>query len=296
MRLLQIMRSVLDRPFAYTIQELATRHNKHKDTIKGDIEAFRNAGFVMEYDKRFRYAFVENKEIKSLKDLLHFTEEDQYLLEEAIDQIEGYSHRGQKLKRKLASLYDYRKLGHSYLRKPYLNKIDILEQARKEKRQVILIDYQSSKSNAISDRLVEPFHINPPADMVHTYDVNKKILRHFRISRCKRIKLLDAAWQFEGHHRVKPTDPFRIVDDRQVLVHLRLKVGAYNELIERYPVTKGSIMETAEDEIFDFQCMVNHQFIGLSNFILGSYYLGVEVLGPEELIDLLNEQAGKIKF
>ncbi len=296
MRLLHIMIAILDQPFTCTINELAERHGCSRDTVKKDFEVLQNAGFLLRYDARWRYAFAESKPYEQLKDLLHFSEEDQFLLEQAIDQIEGSGERIQKLKQKLASLYDYHRLGHSYLRKPYLTKVDLLFQAKKEKRQVVLLDYRSSNSERVSDRLVEPFHVSPPDDMLHTFDLDQNELRHFRISRFKRVELTDKSWEFENHHTIKLADPFRIVDSNQVMVHLRLGVSAYNELTERYPLTKSYLEEASEPDMFDFQCMVNHQFFGLTNFILGQYHQKVEVLQPESLLVHLREEVRKMKF
>lgn len=296
MRLLQIMQMLLDQPNTYTMNQLAERLGCSKDTIKNDFEAFRNAGFLLRYDKRWRYAFAESKPYKQLKDLLHFSEEDQYLLEQAIDYIEGSTDRIEKLKQKLSSLYDYHRLGHSYLRKPYLTKVDLLYQAKEEKKVVTLRDYRSSNSQRISDRRVEVFHISPPDDMVHTYDLERSDLRHFRISRIRRVELTGISWQHENHHTIKLTDPFRIVDSNQIMVHLKLSVSAYNELIERYPLTKGRIEEASEPDIFDFQCMVNHKFFGLTNFILSQHHQRVEVLQPESLLVHLREAVENMEF
>ena len=297
MRLLRIMQALLDRPYAYTKRQLADQYAVDPDTIKNDFSAFNNAGFLVRYDEKYRYAFVEDKPYKQLKDLLHFSEEDQLLLMQAIDHIAAHTTRGKKLKSKLGSLYDYHRLGYSYLRKPYLSKVDSLLQAKKEKRQVILQDYRSSNSNIVSDRLVEPFHPSPPDDTLQAFDVEKQELRHYRISRITRVRLQEETpWQFEKRHVVLPTDPFRIVDPIQVLVHLRLKVGAYNELIERFPQTKAYIDEAAEDEIYDFQCMVNHKFLGLTNFILGFHHQLVEILEPESLLDHLRAEVAKMTF
>lgn len=295
-RLMRIFRAVLDSPYRYTRQELAGRYNVSPDTISGDFEAFEAAGFLKVLDKRHRYAFKEDKPLKQLKDLLHFSEEDQTLLYQAIDSLPGGTERHQQLKNKLNSLYDYHRLGYSYLRKPHLTKVDLLLQAQHEKRRVHLIGYRSSNSNTISDRLVEPFHVSPPDDTLQTYDVDKKVLRHFRISRITRVQLTDALWQYEGHHNIMRTDPFRIVDNNQKMAHLRISVSAYNELIERYPLTKSYIEETEDPNVFDFQCMVNHAFFGLSNFILSFQQEHVEVLEPEGLKEHLRKVVQKMTF
>lgn len=294
-RLLRVQRMLLDQPNRYTIKELAELTDASPDTIRNIFQDLINAGFALKYDSRYRYEFIVNKPYKQLKNLLHFSEEDQSLLHQAIDQIAPHSERARKLKMKLSSLYDYQRLGYSYLRKPHLTKVDMLLQAKKEKKVVILRDYSSSNSNQISDRQVEPFHISPPDDTVQTFDVDKKQLRHFRLSRIKRVQLTDITWQYEGHHNIMLTDPFRIVDNQQVLVHLKLKIGAKNELEERFPLTKSYITEAPEDDVFDFQCNVNHKYLGLSNFILGFHHQLVEVVYPDALKDHLKSEITALK-
>ncbi|MEM6768818.1 MAG: WYL domain-containing protein [Bacteroidota bacterium] len=290
------MRVLIERPFGYTKRQLSDRYGVHLDTISHDFDAFRAAGFILEKDSNHRYGFAEDKVYKELSHLLHFAEEEQILLEQAIDQISPHTKIGDRLKRKLGSLYDYRMLGHSYLRKPYLTKVDMLMKAQKKKKSVKLVDYQSSHSNVISDRWIEPFHTSPPDDMLHAFDIRKKALRHFRISRFKRVELLDESWVYEKQHIVLPTDPFRIVDAQQVMVHIRFKVAALNELTERYPMSKMHIMETEEPDVFDFQGKVNHRFLGLLNFILGNYHFMVEVVEPVGLVEALEETVKEMRF
>lgn len=295
-RILRIMLALLENPKRYTKSRLAEIYGCNESTIKRDFEILSNAGFVIRHDSRYRYYFVEEGPYKRLKNLLHFSEEDQVLLYQAIDNLGIHDKKQERLKRKITSLYDYRRLGHSYLRKPYLSKVDTLVEAKTNKWQVILVDYRSSQSNMISDRLVEPFHLSPSDDTLQAFDVNKKELRHFRISRIKKVKMTKDSWEWEPKHHIKRTDPFRIVDNDQVSVHLRLKIGAYNELIERFPLTKAYLEETSEDEIYDFQCEVNHKFIGLTNFILGYHHQLVEIIFPDSLKDHLRSQIEKMNF
>lgn len=295
-RLLRILLALIENPFGYTRKQLAVRYGVDRDTIKHDFNCFRNAGLLLDKDDQHRYRIVLNRPYKQLKHLLHFTEEDQQLLEQAIDQISPHTRSGERLKKKLASLYDFRKLGHTYLRKPYLTKVDSLLLAKEQKKAVQLKDYRSSNSNRIEDRKVEPFHVSPPDDTLQAFDLDRKQIRHFRISRIRRVNVLDEAWQFKSRHAVMLTDPFRIVDNEQVLVHLRMKVGAYNELTERFPITKAYIEETEEPEVYDFQCMVNHRFLGLSNFILGFHHQIIEIIEPESLKEHLLTVVKNMKF
>jgi predicted DNA-binding transcriptional regulator YafY len=295
LRLLRVMLAVLERPYGYTKKQLASRYNYTEDTIKNDFRVFSDAGLVWQQDNKYRYAFAEEKPLRQLKDLLHFSEEDQLLLMQAIDQITPNTKRSDILKRKLASLYDYHRLGYAYLRRPYLSKIDALEEARKEKKRTILQDYHSTNSNIVNDRLIEPFHVNPAEDIVQAFDVDKMELRYFRISRFTRVRATEESWQFESRHLVQPADPFRIVDTAQETVHIRLNIGAYNDLIERFPLCKSYVQPSAEPDVYDLQCKVNKQFIGITNFLLGNHS-GVEVIEPESLIDHLREEIKKMEF
>lgn len=295
-RILRLLRAILDQPNRYTRQELADKFGVSVDTIRDDFEILTNAEFALIPDDRYRYAFVTEKPLRQLKDLLHFSEEDQAALYQAIDNLYIGSERARNLKAKLASVYDFHRLGHAYLRKPHLTKVDLLMQAQREKRQAYLIDYRSSNSNKIETRRVEPFHVAPAEDTLQAFDAEKRTLRHFRLSRFTRVQLTDLPWKHEGSHVIMHVDPFRIVDNQQVDVHLRLGVGAYNELVERYPLTRSYIEETDDPNMFDFQCRVNHRFFGLSNFILGFYHQHIEVLAPEALKAHLREELGKMRF
>ncbi len=279
-RLLRVMRVLIEQPYRYTKKELAAKYNAHPDTIKNDFDLFSELGLELDWDSKRRYGFKVNQPLKKMQELLYFSEEERALLYEAIHNLRTTPERQQQLIRKLHALYDYSRLGFSFLRKPHLNKVELLEQAKAEKRQALLEDYRSSNSNTVADRIVEPYHISPAEDTLQSFDVEKRIPRHFRISRIARVRLLDQTWQFEGHHNIQRTDVFRIVNNNQINVHLRLSVGAYNELVERYPLTRSYIQETADPNYFDFQCNVNAEFYGLSNFILGFYHLHIEVLAP----------------
>jgi predicted DNA-binding transcriptional regulator YafY len=295
-RLLRILRAIIEQPRRYTKLELAENYEVHPDTVTGDFEAFINAGFAMDHDEKFRYFFIKDKPLKKAGELLYFSDEERALLYEAIDNLRTTPERQSALKQKLHSLYDYSRLGFANLRKPYLTKIDLLRQAKDEKKMVVLEEYHSSNSSQVSDRLVEPFHIAAEDDMLHAYEVEKKVIRHFRITRFVRVKQTERPWEYERYHNVMNTDPFRIVTNQQLNVHLRLSVGARNELLERYPLTRKYIEQTADPNYFDFQANVNRNFYGLSNFILGFYHLDIEVISPDALREHLRNEVAKMKF
>ncbi len=295
-RIVQLLFTLAEHPRTFTLRQLAERYDVSQDTIKGDFEALRNVGLTVDYADGYRYYVLGNKTFERFKDLLYFSAEDQAELYKAIDQMPVNQKRRDALKAKLGALYDYRRLGHAFLRTPHLTKIDHLETAKAGKKRVILEKYRSSNSNSVKDRLVEPFLISAAEDTVQTFDVEKGEVAHFRISRAEKIQLTDQPWQHEDQHYSRLIDPFRIVDNEQVMVHLRLRLGACNELIERFPTAKSHVEPAHEPEMFDFQCRVNHRFYGLSNFILGFYHQGIEIMEPDRLKVHLRDVVQRMNF
>jgi predicted DNA-binding transcriptional regulator YafY len=310
-RLLKVLRAVQEQPYRYTKRELADLYGVSADTIKNDFEAIRNTGFDLDYDSSYRYAFAADKPFEDLKALLQLNESEQLLLLRALNHMDSPSEKITQLQKRLSSIFGNRQdypgaadtpravstPGPEHWRRPYLTKFQLLQQAQEQKIQVVLLGYRSSNSNVVSDRRVEPFHTRIEDDTVQAFDLDKEDTRHFRISRIRRIRMTDTHWTREDGHKVLATDPFRIVDDQQVLVHLRLKVGAYNELVERYPLTKAYIQEDAQQEnVYDFQCRVNHKFYGLTNFILGFHHQVIEVIAPEALKRHLEQERERMRF
>lgn len=296
-RLLRILRLLSESPKRYTKRQLAELFLVHEDTIKRDLAEIKNAGFELDIDYLHRYSLQVDQAYESLSEWLFISPQEQQYLEDSLQRMDRADKRYERVRRKIDSLFDISKLGGSLFTKPFLSKINQLEKAKAAQKVVELKEYRSTNSGRVSDRLVEPFHISPKDDILHAYDIEKKVLRHYRISRIERVETTDTPWQYAGHHHVKATDPFRIVDDNQVHVHIRMKVGAYNELIERFPMTLSCLYLSGDEaDVYELDCKVNHRFIGLSNFILGYHEFIVEILEPYSLLEHLQAEVGKIKF
>ena len=292
-RVIRVLLRVLANPYRYTRRNLKAHFGVSLDTIKSDIQEIRNAGleFVQEEGKYYRCAILPESGFDELRYLQSLTEGEKGRIGTLLNQYLS-EKEALYLNKKLGSLYDFQQLGLRALRRPALERIDRLEAARKQKLRAVLKNYRSN-SNKIRDRRVEVFHVDPDLDTIQAFDVEERATRHFRLSRIQRVEITDLAWEFEGHHSLKPTDVFRIADIEQVLVQLRLDVQAYNALIEQFPKALSEIQPGAEPNTFDFQSKVNDKFFGLINFIMGNAG-HVEVLGPPVLIKRIQEEATKI--
>ena len=295
-RLLRILLLLIERPFGYTKKQLATKYDVHEDTVKKDFEEMRNAGFTIDRDAKHRYGLGNDKAFEYLRDMLYITTDDEMILQNALKQSGIDNSRSARLLKKLEYLHDISVLGNRIFNKPFLTKIDLLEKARKQKRVVTLIDYRSTNSSKLSDRNVEAYHISQREDIVQAWDLDRKELRHFKISRISRIEITELPWKYSTKHEVMATDPFGIADKKQILVTLKLKVGGYNELVERFPLSLAYLSQAPEiEDVYIFDGMVNHRFYGLSNFLLGYFEHVIEVQ-PQALADHLNILYNKIKY
>jgi predicted DNA-binding transcriptional regulator YafY len=295
-RVLQVLRAIMERPNGYTKKDLMERCEVSESTIKRYFTEIKNAGFDLKCDENnYRYEVSNDKPYEYLKDLLFFSEKDQDFMLEVLGKAVQEGKQKERIVKKLESIYDFTRLGSHLISGQFLTKINLLEQAKLQQKVVELVDYRSTNSSQVSSRKVEPFHIMPKEDILHAFDIEKRELRHYRISRIARVELNDLAWTHQGHHQLVATDCFRIANAKQVRVRLRLKVGGYNELLERFPLTIYHLEKAADEkDVFELDCMVNKNFYGLTNFILGYHHHIIEIIEPDSLLDHIKTEAQKL--
>lgn len=283
-RILEILRMLFEQPRHYTKKDWAKMYGTSQKTIQNDFRDLENAGFCLDFDKNFRYFIVADKTAVKIEDLLILTTTEQEILLNLLNKAIQPPKTIKAILGKLENLQLLPRLGNTYFSRNYLQKLHVLQEAIRLKKQVLLKDYRSTNSNTRHDRAIEPFHIVVEDDILHAVACNSKEVRHFRLSRIENLQLLETAWQYETKHLIYATDIFRITDKNQEKVHIRLKIGGVNELLERYPLSKMYIHEVAGEEgIYDLQCPVNSNFYGLQNFLLGYAHYVVEILESKRL-------------
>ncbi|MEM6396722.1 MAG: WYL domain-containing protein [Bacteroidota bacterium] len=295
---IKILLKLLAAPNRLTLKQLA-RHvgldDNDTSAVRRHIDNIKAAGIDIDFDHHYRYFIRPRPGFKELRYLAPLSDEDKALIKSAIHKNFGSDAEATALSNKLESLYDFQALGLEALRQPELEKINDVEAAIKEKKQVKLINYRSKTSNTMRDRVVEAFAIEPEIGMIRAYDIEAGKLRtsHFMLSRLDRVEILDTPWKYEQEHNLKVSDPFNIVMDRRELVHLKLDVSAYNDLIEGHPQARQFARPAKQKDQYDWQARVNAKYIGLMPFLLANWQ-GVEVLGPENLKNKLKEEVGRI--
>jgi predicted DNA-binding transcriptional regulator YafY len=282
----------LSNPYAYTKKEIVDRlEDTTPGTFETDIKILKSLDLTVDCKRPgYTYAIIPEKEFKELDYLSPLTDADRARITNALSKLPGKD--SMYLNKKLDSLYDFQKLGIRALRKPALEKIDNLMEARNKGVCVILEDYYSNSSEP-RNRKVEPFFVDPDYDTLQAYDVEALGIRHFKLNRIKRVAILKDSWQYKDKHHKKETDVFRIADDDIVTVHLELNMQGRNILMDTFPKAKEAIESASDKNTFDFQSEVNAKFLGITNFILGNAD-NVKVISPDSLKEHLKKQARKI--
>jgi predicted DNA-binding transcriptional regulator YafY len=258
-------------------------------TLQRYIDTFSRAGYIVEYHSRgIPFLNPNDGSLKKISDLVHFSEEEAYILHKAIDSIDDNTTLKQNLKGKLYNIYNFPWLADVIIKPEQGSNVHALIEAIEEKRCVKLIDYRSANSNTVSDRLVEPYRFTTNYQQVWCYEPSANSCKLFKIARIGVVKLLDENWKNEEKHNETCIDVFRISGTKFIgKAIIRLNVRACSLLVEEYPLAEQYIKkENGFSYLFEAQVC---SYEGIGRFILG-LYSDVEVMGDKKLVQFIGKK------
>ena len=252
---------------SYTLEELGERLGMSSRNVYRYIEAFKMSGFVVRKKDKCYFLDKSSPYFKDVSSLVHFTEEEAYVLKRAIESIDGNTAMKQDLKQKLYKVYDYKILSDIVVRNGMGDNVHFLYEAIKGKKQTIFHQYKSSHSNTTSDRVVEPFAFTPNNSEIWCYELSTGKNKLFKVSRIGQVEVLDLPWDSENKHVGGYTDIFHNSSDQRLPVKLRLGMNAANLLVEEYPLAeKYLIKEDRKHWILQTEVC---RYEGIARFVLG---------------------------
>ena len=206
----------------YTIEELGEKLEASPRTIYRYLDTFKEAGFVV--SKKGNYFRLDRKSryFKDISQLVHFTEEEAYILNSAIESLDPTNAIKQNLKAKLASIYDFKMLAECVVKGDNARNVNAIIEAIENRKQIILHNYTSAHSRQVSDRIVEPMSFTTNYIQVWAYEVSSGRNKLFKLSRIGKVEILDKEWEFEQEHKEGLMDLFRINSFEQIPVKLKL--------------------------------------------------------------------------
>lgn len=263
LRLMGLLSSNVD----YTIQELMERLETSRRSIFRYLDSFKVAGFTMKKKGPNVHKLLTNNCHKiDLSQLIHLSDEEAYLLHNLMGALSSDCQVVINLEHKLAALFDATSVTEIIGNRVNGENIMRLRQAINEKKQVILVDYESGNTMSISDRLVEPIKFSTNYADIYAYEVATGITKVFKISRIGYVDLSLIDWQYEDKHTNIETDCFRMTGKEDIPVTLKMTLKAKNLLIEEYPLASKYI--SYDGQSWWFKGNVK-DLAGVGRFVIG---------------------------
>jgi len=290
-RLLRLMK-MLTANNTYTVEDISERLEISLRTVYRYIDTFRNAGFVVKKKDDVIKLDTSSPYFKDISELVHFTEEEAYILKSAIESIDENNLLKQNLKKKLYTVYDYKILADTIVSGKNATNVKSLVDAISEKKQVILHKYSSAHGNRVSDRQVEPFAFTTNYIQVWCYEPESKSNKLFKIARMSGVEILKDHWQYEHSHKAGFIDIFRMHSDKLLPVKMTLSVRAMNLLLEEYPLA-AQYISTVDENSWLLETNVC-SYEGAGRFVLGLMD-DISEIQPPAFLEFLISQAKKSK-
>ncbi len=279
--------------FGYSINEIKEKLCISERSVYRYLKTLREAGFVIEKTGQYYKVDKNEGEGKSLSDLLHFSEEEAWILSKAIHSIDDSIGIKNDLVKKLYSLYDFGRVAQPVIKKEYSENIHNIILAIKEKKQLLLRGYKSANSNIVRDRLVEPVSFTTNFISFWCYDPESCENKLFKTSRITRAEIIQKKWQNEVAHRPGKIDVFRMSSFDSLPVKLRLSLRAANLLCEEYPFAER-FLAPENDNHFIFETDVC-SYEGIGRFVMGLLDES-EILDTEDFKSFIREKINNSGF
>jgi len=280
-RLLRLMK-LLSSNVNHSIDELAEILEMSTRSVYRYLDTFKEAGFSVKrlYGNVYKLEGVPDT-APDFERLIYFSEDEAYLVNNLIDALSPTNALKKGLKEKLAVIYDNTSIESFVDRRSNAAHVESLRTAAKERKQVILHDYESGNSHTIRDRRVEPFGFTTDFIEVWAYDTEDYKNKVFKVQRISEVEILDRPWEFENSHRKTGRDVFHMSGHRATKVKLQLTVRAKNLLIEEYPLAEKDITRNGNFWILD---TVIYDYAGICRFFLGLMH-EIKVIEGEEFVE-----------
>ena len=276
----------------YTVNDLAERLDTSYRSIYRYIETFKDAGFVVQkLDGGVYKLGKESRYFKEISQLVHFTDEEAHIVNQLIEALDDTNSLKQNLRRKLTTVYNCTSMASSIVRGKNASNVNRLLEAIEERRQVVLVDYASSHTGVVRNRLVEPFGFTTNYVQAWCYEPESGMNKLFRVSRIGSVEVLDVEWQSEAEHAEGYIDIFRMTGFEQHRVQLRLGMLARNLLIEEYPLAERDIVSLG-DKSWMLDTMVCN-YLGIGRFVMGLLD-DIEVVDSPEFDRYIADSISKI--
>lgn len=285
-RLLRLMK-LLTANNSLNVDEIAAKLSISQRSVYRYIDTFREAGFVIKKVDNFIKLDKSSPYFKDISQLIHFTEEEAFILKSAIENIDENNLLKQNLKKKLYTVYNYNILAETVVSGKNGKNVQQLVEAIENKRSVILHNYSSAHGNDIRDRFVEAYAFTTNYVQVWCYCPEEDTNKLFKISRIGSVEMLAENWKYEEKHKAGIIDIFRMNSSEIMRVKLKLGMRSANLLMEEFPLSIKKLNKLTNNEwILDTEVC---SYYGVGRFVMGLLE-DIEIIDSPEFLSYIQER------
>ena len=290
-RLLRLMKLLTANNYL-NVEEIAARLSITTRSVYRYIDTFRSAGFVIKRKNGCIRLDKSSPYFTEISELIHFTEEEAYILKSAIESIDENNILKQNLKKKLYTVYDYKILAETIVHSRLSRNVRQLVQAMENRQAVVLKKYTSSHGNDIRDRSVEAFAFTTNYEQVWCYCLEDREVKLFRVSRIGAVEMLPEPWLHKAEHVEGFIDIFRIHSNRKLPIQLKLGLRATSLLTEEFPLAAPQLQKLTDNQWLLKTEVCSYE--GVGRFVLGLPG-EIEIIESPEFLDYISRQHDKMK-
>jgi predicted DNA-binding transcriptional regulator YafY len=227
---------------------------------------------------------------KDISQLIHFTEEEAYILKSAIESIDENNLLKQNLKRKLSTVYNYKILAETVVRTQNARNVNKIIEAIENRQIIVLKNYRSSNSQNVRDRRVEPFSFTTNYIQLWAFDVESGTNKLFNLNRIETVEILSEKWKYADRHQAGFIDISRISIFEQLPVKLRLGMLSASLLTEEYPLAEKYLTKVSDNEFILETNVCSYE--GVGRFVLG-LLSDIEIIENEDFKEFVKRELEK---
>lgn len=289
-RLLRLMKLLTANNYL-TVEEIAARLSITPRSVYRYIDTFREAGFVIKKRDGCVRLDKSSPYFKDISELIHFTEEEAYILKSAIESIDENNILKQNLKKKLYTVYNYKILAETIVDGRHGRNVRQLVSAMERGQRVMLKKYASSNGNDIRDRKVEAFAFTTNYEQVWCYCLEDQEVKLFRVSRIGAVEVLQESWQHQVAHIAGYIDIFRMHSSERLPLKLKLGLRSTSLLLEEFPLASKHLQQISDNEWMLETEICSYD--GVGRFVLG--LIGdIEIIDSPEFLQYIADQVKKM--
>jgi len=291
-KMLMLMKELSDNDQT-SVPDLARQMHITPRTIYRYIDTFKDAGFSVNKIAPGVYNLTTlGEKFVDISRLVMFSKEEAFIVSNLISSLSSETHVRKTLARKLSTVYNSTSIAEFVTNKSTGKRVELLNQAMEDRRQVILHDYESGNSHTIRDRLVEPFKFTTNLADVMAYEEASGRVKIFKISRIKSVEVLSDRWKHQYKHKIEDQDAFRMCGPTEIPVKLELSIMAKNLLLEEYPLAAKDIHKTSTGKIILNTKVRN--FKGIGRFVIGLAE-EIKIVKAPELVQYIKEYMAHVQ-